>query len=464
METERKPKGYWTKERCQEEALKYNTRNEYRLNSVSYCVARIKKWLDDICIHMGKKKQRGSKYNYDICLTEALKYDNRKDFKNNCNGMYKFAVKTKILNNICYHMKNKPNKPRGYWTYEKCKEISLTCETKEELYKKFGSAYGSMLENKWLNDLCVHMNDNKKSKNYWTKERCQEEALKYDNRKDFKKYSKKASLKACRNKWFNEICSHMKEIRKNNGYFSFEICKEEASKYNTKTEFMNNCPSAYSKCLSKKWIAEICSHMEEKGNLYKRCIYVYEFSDNHAYVGLTYNINKRNNEHFKRGSVYKHFIKTNDKPELIKLTDYILIDEAVLKEEYYFQEYKNSGWTMLNILKTGGTGGGKTKKYTNEICHLEALKYGKRIDFRKNSSKIYNVSKKRKIMDIICSHMEKQKSKPAGYWTFENCEIEAQKYNTKMDFKSNSGGCYQQSIKNNWLGKICSHMIKRKSE
>ena len=49
----RKPRGYWTKERCHEEALKYTTRNEFNINSnVSYTISRQNKWLNDICSHM----------------------------------------------------------------------------------------------------------------------------------------------------------------------------------------------------------------------------------------------------------------------------------------------------------------------------------------------------------------------------------------------------------------------------
>ncbi len=59
-------------------------------------------------------------------------------------------------------MNNKINKPPGYWTYEKCKEISLTCETKEELYKKFSGAYKVILDNDWLEEMCSHIEENKK--------------------------------------------------------------------------------------------------------------------------------------------------------------------------------------------------------------------------------------------------------------------------------------------------------------
>ena len=71
---------------------------------------------------------------------------------------------------------------------------------------------------------------------------------------------------------------------------------------------------------------------------------------------------------------------------------------------------------MLNILKTGGVGGGKTKKYTDDFCHMDALKYETKVDFKNNSTKIYNVAKKRKIIDMICSHMKKPKIKFSLSW------------------------------------------------
>ena len=41
------------------------------------------------------------------------------------------------------------------------------------------------------------------------------------------------------------------------------------------------------------WQAKILEKLKKTGSKYKRCIYVCEFSDNHAYVGLTYNFEKR---------------------------------------------------------------------------------------------------------------------------------------------------------------------------
>lgn len=45
----RKPKGYWTKERCQEEALKYESRSEFKKYSGSaYNIVKKNKWLDEL--------------------------------------------------------------------------------------------------------------------------------------------------------------------------------------------------------------------------------------------------------------------------------------------------------------------------------------------------------------------------------------------------------------------------------
>lgn len=53
-----KPRNYWTKERCREEALKYKNKKEYRNgNNGSYNAAYRKGWLNDVCSHMVKKNK-----------------------------------------------------------------------------------------------------------------------------------------------------------------------------------------------------------------------------------------------------------------------------------------------------------------------------------------------------------------------------------------------------------------------
>ena len=48
----------------------------------------------------------------------------------------------------------------------------------------------------------------KKPHGYWTKERCQEEALNYSNRSDFSDNNSSAYTKALKNGWLDEIYFH----------------------------------------------------------------------------------------------------------------------------------------------------------------------------------------------------------------------------------------------------------------
>ena len=76
MSKKRKPNGYWIKERCREEALKYKTKVEFRNNSGgAHTIARSNGWLDEICTHMVRPKAYNFKWTKEKCHEEALKYE-----------------------------------------------------------------------------------------------------------------------------------------------------------------------------------------------------------------------------------------------------------------------------------------------------------------------------------------------------------------------------------------------------
>lgn len=56
----------------------------------------------------------------------------------------------------------------------------------------------------WLNDITQHLI---KNRIYWTKEKCQNEALKYKTKSDFRKYSSSAYSISVHRKWLNDINS-----------------------------------------------------------------------------------------------------------------------------------------------------------------------------------------------------------------------------------------------------------------
>ena len=84
--------------------------------------------------------------------------------------------------NLSIYIYKEVKKPNGYWTKENCANEALKYNSKGEFYKKNQFAYIISLKNNWLNDICVHMTFFRKSKGYWTKERCFEEALKHKSK------------------------------------------------------------------------------------------------------------------------------------------------------------------------------------------------------------------------------------------------------------------------------------------
>jgi len=296
----------------------------------------------------------------------------------------------------------------------------------------------------------------RKHRNYWTKEQCKIEALKYKTKNEFCKNSGSAYGASLKNKWIDEICSHMIKIKHEKEYWTKEQCKNEALKYNSRTEYNLKCVSSYSKAWQNGWLDEICQHMELKGNKYKRCIYVYEFTnDNVAYIGLTYNFEQRHQQHLKKGPVYSHIKNNNSLYKHIKLTDYLDVKISRIKEKFYINKYKDDGWKLLNN-SIGGAIGGGIRKWTKNKCVIDAKKYNTKKEYR--LSKSYRAALRNNWLDDIymkCG-FELTNSKPHNYWNIDMCKIFAVKCETLKEFRKISNRVpYNICIRNNWLDEIC---------
>jgi predicted GIY-YIG superfamily endonuclease len=250
----------------------------------------------------------------------------------------------------------------------------------------------------------------------------------------------------------------MKKVNKPMYYWTFEKVKEEALKYKYKKDFKKFSSGAYDAALKNNWYYIVCQHMKLLGNKEKRCIYVWEFEDKTAYIGLTYNFEERKYNHTidKRSSVYKQLTLCSG--ICYKLTEYVDKKEAQKLETFYIEKYKSDDWFVLNRAKAGALGGSEIK-YTFEIIAEEALKYNHRIEFKNKNKNFYQAALNNKWLNDVCSHMTRLK--PYNYkWDFENIKKEALKYNYRSEFKSKSQGAYDAAITNKWLDIVCSHMIQ----
>lgn len=292
----------------------------------------------------------------------------------------------------------------------------------------------------------------KKKRGYWSKVRCQEEALNFNTRGEFSIKSRTCYSIATKNKWLDDICNHMMPLLKKRSYWTFDKCQEVALKCTSQKEFYKNYRMAHDVARENNWLIDIRKHMDIIGNKYKRLIYAIEFKDKSIYIGLTYNIKQRYYQHLNKdySTVYKYIKKIGLNPICIPLTDLLDVEDAIVEEKNYIEKYKNDGYLILNKSKAGAIGGSNSIKWTFENCKKEALKYESRNEFCVNSGGAYQASIKHSWLDEVCKHM-KLKHKPKGYWTYEKCKESSILCKNKEEFYKKFGGAFSISKKNGWL-------------
>ena len=189
------------------------------------------------------------------CIELAKQYDSKKALNEANPTAYKTIYLNKWGEEAFQHTK-KFRKDNGYWTYDRCRELAIKYKTLSEFRENDSAAYNATYINGWMADMAKEMNYDVKLPGYWTYDRCKEEALKYDNINLFKANSRGAQAMIYKNKWF-ELVDHIKRIdRHERNYWTYERCKEEAKKYVNKRKMQAGTPAAYHASRKNKWIDE----------------------------------------------------------------------------------------------------------------------------------------------------------------------------------------------------------------
>jgi len=204
---------------------------------------------------------------------------------------------------------------------------------------------------------------------------------------------------------------------------------------------------------------KILNYIKNMKNNKPRCIYVFEFEDGYAYVGLTRNLNKRKSEHFnKKQTILKHYLKTNSDFELIQLTPYIEENLAAKLEELFKIHYINQGWNILNVGKCGNLGG-SVIIWTFEKVKEDALLYENPITWEKHSAGAIDAARRNGWYKEVTKHMKIQKQKPTGYWNNKETVInDALLYDNLGDWFKNSPGAVYSAKEHGWYNEATKHM------
>ncbi len=462
MKSKRKPRNYWTLERCKEAAKKFTTRSAFvegdrQASSTAYRNG----WMDIVCAHMKRRVKPNGYWTKEHCEEIARRCKTRTEFREVSPTAYSVSHKGGWLDEVCDHMEREKVNPNGYWTKERCAEEAKKYETRTDFQNNSGSAVHAARRHGWMDEICSHMTQTSIPSSYWTKELCAKEAKKYISRTDFMNGSSGAYSKAKKMGWGDEICSHMDVKKVPNGYWeNKERCAEEAKKYNTRKEFKNGCQKAYKTACTNGWMDDICKHMKRVGNGYNRYVYAIEFSDKSVYVGITCNFEGRMWNHFNSKNRGNKSVRKKAKLGLdynILSSELMNINLAVEEEGLWIQYYKERKWNVLNKAKAGGLGG-VPRKWNRKTCAQAAKKCKRRKEFQKTYPGAYGAAAKRGWLDEICSHMPKTHAYPNGYWTEELCLKEAKKYKTREEFKNGNYRAYGATMRLGCYHRVCKHM------
>lgn len=503
----------WTEDALKDEASKYETIKDFRTNNNSaYNSARKKgdEFFKKITSHM-KILKRG-KYT-DIELKNiASKYRTKSDFLKNMPGAWDAAYnRGKVFyDEITSHMEDGHTNPRIY-TDDFLKKLISKYEKFSDFREENPQAYSAILRKSETEQDELYKNLVREKSKPLTQNEIIEISKKYKTLKDFWKNERLAATTAKKigDEFFNQITSHMTRKRRDSVTDNELIAL--AKKYNDLTDFYTNEQPSYSLLIQRglmkdatahmkrdvtKWTKddliniskkypnlrdfrtdyenlyawaltnvsekerkEIFSHFKPLGNLRKRLIYAFEFPDKSVYVGLTFDSEGRYKQHQKSisSAVNKYKTQTGLVPNFKILTDYVSDEEAVKMEYDYVNKYRNSGWKILNIAKTGGLGSIPIK-WTIDILKNEALKYNTRADFLKGNPKAYGAATRYKIIDNITQHMGKKKNEKISS---EYIIDVAKKYNILKDFVKDHPNLYQLILKRNLIDQATSHMERQ---
>jgi len=355
------------------------------------------------------------------------------------------------------------HKPKGFWNFDRCLEAAKQYKSRVEFNKGSSSAYRAALKNSWLDKICAHMGT-KFKRNYWTKEQCQSEAMKYQSRNSFRLGSISAYSKASKQGWIEEICSHMSEGRKPNGYWTIERCKPEALKFTSRREFEDNSP-AYQAALKQGWINTVCKHMVKPDHGYLHCVYCISNIDlKQAYIGVTRNkFTNRMAEHLRDNNrTRSKTIAQLHNTKFEQLTEYKYRTNQIKDvEAFWVNNFLENGWEILNETSAIGSIGKSRIFWTKERCLKEANKYKTKQEFRKFSKYAYNAASRKGWLDEISVNLT-SKFNPNGYWTKERVAKAARKYLSRKEFRQKDPKAFAAASNNGWIPEVCEHIPQQK--
>ena len=451
FEEKQKPSGYWNYETCYEEAIKFKSRVEFaKKSSTAYDYARRSKWLDDYTWFVSNATPAGF-WTYEKCFEEAKKYKTRSEFSKKAGSAYNAARHNHWLDDYNWFDK------KFTWTFEACLQVAKRFRTKSDFSKGHPGAYSAAIKYDWIKyfDWMVEARVNVISDNvdnvylYFfekynavyigrtinTKRRDREHIFNTSN-DTVAKFAfahdcpvppmiileEKLSLEQgqgredyWRNYYERQGYYVLNKAKTGIGIGSIgniggikwtkKACFNEAKKYTHRKAFQIGSVGAYTQALKRGWLKD-----------------------------YTWFERPRNwNQKWDRNSCYEEALKYNKLSQFEKNSP-VACNAA--RKNGWINEYT---WLEFSSRPAG--------YWTYERCYEEAKKYKSRGELKKNARTAYRTALKNGWLDDYTWFEILWRPK----WDRETCFKEAKKYHSRTGFRRGCPSGYVTAWKHGWL-------------
>jgi len=195
-------KTIFSKKSVLEIAKKYNTLQEFRVNSNgAFQYAERYNFLDELNLERKFNTDR----NFESVKESAKQYNSRYEFQLGDMPSYSKAQANGWLDEVCLHMVDK----KIEYTFEMCKEIASQYSGRTEWATKHQNSYAKALRQEWVDIIFPKKKKCGRVKPSFTKSQIINLAKKYNKRSDFRRNEQTAMLFAKNQGWLNDILNEV---------------------------------------------------------------------------------------------------------------------------------------------------------------------------------------------------------------------------------------------------------------
>lgn len=400
------------------------------------------------------KRRRRGRTNaewFEICRNEALKYARRGDFAKGSFPIYLQARRRGFLDPVCGHMEP----AYEVWTEDRCQREALPYRTPGEFLAAAPKAYRAAARNGWLRSATAHMTYKRKPRGYWTYKRCRLVALRYTSRDAFQKGDRACWLFAYRRGWLDRICRHMERQGSKAHRFIYVIRSACASTAYVGLTFNKEVRLAAHASRGRAAVKALLagSHTVCFSPLVKQdaaATFEALLIDYLRLEGVTV-LNAQ-----RGGNLGGAVLRWTFEACAIEARKHTTRSAFMKAGKGAYESARLRGWldSTCTHMKPGKTPNGTWSKAR---CAFEALKYRSPSEFERQCPGAYNASLNGGWNKEICVHMTPLRR----IWTDETLTERAMQFASVKDFCAQDCGAYQAAARRGLLP-VLHHRMRRK--